>query len=162
MKKPMGTNLEILTVKKADSVEAERICRSITATLPEWFGIAEANEQYAQGCQNREAFLALYDGKEVGLLVLEFPFPNNGNIYWMGIRRDYHGKNIGTCLLEKAEEYCRAQGCTSMTVETLSQNEGDANYLKTYRFYEKSGFKPLFELHTHGPEFAMVYMGKFL
>ena len=154
--------MNTISIEKIDPALAEQICRSITATLPEWFGIPEANERYAQGCLERESFVARLDCKEVGLIVLEFPFPNNANIYWMGVNRDGHGKNIGTKLFEKSEEYCRSRGCESMTVETLSQKESDANYLKTFRFYERAGFKPLFELNTYGVEFAMVYMGKFL
>lgn len=154
--------MSAVTIEKVDPASAERACRSITATLPEWFGIPEANERYAQGCLGRESFVARLEGKEVGLIVLEFPFPNNANIYWMGVNRDCHGKNIGTKLFEKSEKYCGTRGCESMTVETLSQKESDANYLKTFKFYEKTGFKPLFELNTYSPEFAMVYMGKFL
>lgn len=154
--------MSTVIIEKIDPKSAERVCRSITATLPEWFGIPEANERYALGCLERESFVARLDGKEVGLIVLEFPFPNNGNIYWMGVNRDCHRKNIGTKLFEKSEQYCLERGCESITVETLSQKERDANYFKTFNFYEKAGLKPLFELNTYGPEFAMVYMGKFL
>ncbi|MEI6790065.1 MAG: GNAT family N-acetyltransferase [Myxococcaceae bacterium] len=154
--------MSTVIIEKTDPTSAEQICRSITATLPEWFGIPEANERYAQGCLERDSFVARLDGKDVGLIVLEFPFPNNANIYWMGVNRGSHGKNIGTKLFQRSEKYCRSRGCESMTVETLSQKESDANYLKTFKFYEKAGLKPLFELNTYGPEFAMVYMGKFL
>ena len=154
--------MSTITIEAIEPAQASRVCRAITETLPEWFGIPEANARYEAGCLERTSFVAREDGQDVGLIVLEFPFPSNCNIYWMGVRRDFHGKNIGMQLFQKSEEYCRKQGCTSMTVETLSQKEKDENYFKTYRFYEKAGFKPLFELNTYGPEFAMVYMGKFL
>ncbi len=54
------------------------------------------------------------------------------------------------------------KGATSLTVETLSTQESDKNYLKTYHFYEKSEFKPLFNLKPEGYEFTMVYMHKML
>ena len=47
-----------------------------------------------------------------------------------------------------------------MTVETLSPKEQDPNYAKTYRFYCRHGFLPLFELSPYGPEFKMVYLYK--
>ena len=149
-----------INVEEVVPVNAERICRSIADTLPEWFGITEANERYALGCLERESFAARWDGDYVGLIVLEFPFPNNANIYWMAVKKDLHGHSVGTELFSAAEEYCHQRGCESMTVETLSQKQSDANYLKTYRFYEKCGFKPLFELRPYDPENLMVYMHK--
>ncbi len=57
-------------------------------------------------------------------------------------------------------KYCAENGCESITVETLSPKQNDPHYLKTYQFYEKSGFKPLFELSPYGPELLMCYMLK--
>jgi GNAT superfamily N-acetyltransferase len=151
-----------LEIQIIDSPAAEQICRDITADLPEYFGIPEANERYAKGVQDRVSFAAAHHGKYFGLLTLEFPFSNNANIYWMAVLRKYQGSRIGTNLIKSAEEYSRERGCLSVTVETLSPKNADNNYLKTYSFYEKSGYKPLFELNTYGPEFVMVYMQKIL
>ena len=149
-------------IKLIDPSLAEKICRVITADLPEYFGQPEANERYAKGMQDRISFAASYQNQHIGLLTLEFPFPNNGNIYWMAIKREFQGSGVGSQLIEQAESYSRANGCSSLTVETLSPKNADDNYLKTYSFYEKSGYKPLFELNTYGPEFLMVYMQKVL
>jgi GNAT superfamily N-acetyltransferase len=139
---------------------AEKICREITSTLPEWFGIPEANKRYAQGMLERTSFAASINGDDVGLLTLEFPFSNNANVYWMAVKKDHHGKKIGASLIDAAEIYCRNHGYTSLTVETLSPKENDKKYLKTYHFYEEIGFKPIFEMHTYGPDHLMVYMQK--
>ena len=149
-----------VSIESVDPSTALQVCRAIATTLPDWFGIPEANERYENGCLERESFAAKCDGEYVGLIVLEFPFPNNANIYWMAVDKDHHGQNVGTELFAAAQNYCRARGCESVTVETLSPNQSDANYLKTYRFYEKCGFKPLFELMPYGPENLMVYMCK--
>lgn len=159
MKPVSADNLEIQIV---DSPCAEQICRDITADLPEYFGIPEANERYAKGVQDRVSFAAAHNGKYIGLLSLEFPFPNNANIYWMAVLREYQGGGAGTALIRHAEDYSRDRGCLSVTVETLSPKNADNNYLKTYSFYEKSGYKPLFELNTYGPDFLMVYLQKIL
>jgi hypothetical protein len=50
----------------------------------------------------------------------------------------------------------------TMTVETLAPQESDENYLKTYHFYEKTGFIPLLNLKPQDYEWNMVYMVKFL
>ena len=149
-------------VKLIDPSCAEKICREITADLPEYFGLPEANERYAKGMEERISFAATYQNQHIGLLTLEFPFPNNGNIYWMAIKREFQGSGVGSQLIEQAESYSRENGCSSLTVETLSTKNADENYLRTYHFYEQSGFKPLFELNTYGPEFLMVYMHKIL
>ncbi len=139
---------------------AEQLCRDLASGLPEWFGIASANERYAKGCLERTSFAAKSDNEFMGMITLEFPFPNNANIYWMAVKRKYHGKNIGHQLVEAAQKYCLGRGCQSITVETLSPKQKDPHYLKTYQFYEKCGFKPLFELNPYGPDLLMCYMLK--
>lgn len=150
----------MLVIKQVLPLEAKQICESITETLPEWFGIAEANERYAQGMLTRTSFAACLEDKFVGLVTLEFPYPNNANIYWMGVKKDYHHRGIGSQLIRYAENYCREHKFTSLTVETLSPKHNNINYNKTYVFYEKFGFKPLFELSPYDPELIMVYMQK--
>lgn len=148
-------NIQIVTPE-----QAEEICRYIITTLPEWFGIPEANERYAKGCLLRTSFAAYLDEKNVGMITLEFPFSQNANIYWLAVDKNYHGKLIGTLLLQKAEQYCFEKGYFSLTVETLSPKHQDRSYLKTYQFYENNGFKPLFELQPYGSDYTMVYMQK--
>lgn len=153
-------NLNSYPIARLDALTAEETCRSITATLPEWFGIPEANDRYAIGVRERTSFGIAFDGHYVGMITIEFPFSNNANIYWMGIVKKYHGQGIGLTLLRHVEKFCREQHCQSLTVETLSSRENDANYLMTYQFYIKAGFQPLFELHTYGPDYLMVYLQK--
>lgn len=141
---------------------SEQACRDITATLPEWFGIPEANERYAKGVGERLSIGYRENGICIGLLTLEFPFPKTANIYWMGVKKEHHHRGIGQALLHHAESLCLEKDIHSLTVETLSPKEADINYLKTAEFYFKNHFKPLFELHTYGPEFAMIYLNKVL
>lgn len=142
--------------------EAERACRKISASLPEWFGIPEANERYAEGVRTRLALGYLVNNICVGMISLEFPFENSANIYWMGVNNDWHFHGIGKALLRFAEIICLKREVYSISVETLSPKENDDNYLKTYRFYTNKGFRPLFELNTYGPEYLMVYLNKVL
>lgn len=149
-----------LKIECVSGTLAEKICRAITTTLPEWFGIPEANERYAKGMLERISIAAVVNNDYVGMITLEFSYPNNGNIYWMAVKKEHHGLKIGAALMRAAENYCLEHGCGSLTVETLSPKQGDPHYLKTYHFYEKFGFNPLFEMHTYGPENLMVYMQK--
>jgi GNAT superfamily N-acetyltransferase len=149
-----------LTFHLLNASESEKVCRELTHTLPEYFGIQEANERYAKGVRELLTFGAKHNGIYLGLISLETHFSNNANIYWMAVRKEYHGQGIGCSLLKYAEAYCSKKQFGSMTVETLSPAEKDPNYLKTYDFYQRNGFEPLFELNTYGPDFKMVYLYK--
>lgn len=139
---------------------AHDLCKVITQDLPEWFGQDEANLHYAQGILTRTSFAAIFEGKHVGLITLEFPYPSNVNIYWLGILKTFHNQGLGKQLILAAEKYAAKKGAKSLTVETLSPIENDINYNKTYNFYLKNGFSPLFDLKPYGPEQNMVYMYK--
>jgi GNAT superfamily N-acetyltransferase len=149
-------------IKIIEPVIAASVCRNITSTLPEWFGIPEANERYEKGMLERVSLVASIDDDYIGLIALEMQFPNNVNIYWMAVQKKYHGQGVGTSLIEAAEKYCHDRGYNSMTVETVSSKQNDRNYLKTYNFYKKIGFVPLFEMYTYGPDNLMVYMQKII
>ena len=137
---------------------AEELCRQITVDLPEWFGLPECNEHYAKGVRNRTNFAIRRDENYLGLLSLDFPYPKNSNIYWMGVFRQYHGQGLGHKLIQEAIRYSITQSAITITVETLAPTESDTNYLNTYYFYEREGFNPLFNLKPSGYEWNMVYM----
>ena len=119
---------------------AEELCRKITADLPEYFGLPEINEHYAVGVASRHNFAAQIGNQYVGLISVEFPYPNNCNIYWMGVLCEFHNKSVGSELIKAAIKLAEANWVITMTVETLAPNVVDENYLKTYNFYKKNGF----------------------
>ena len=141
---------------------AEGLCRKITADLPEYFGLPEVNEHYAIGVRSRSNLAAKAGEEYVGLISIDFPYPENANIYWMGILRQYHRTGIGKILSYEAFKQAKNRGAKTISVETLSPEEADENYLKTYRFYKSLGFAPLFNLKPEGYEWNMVYMLKSL
>lgn len=149
-----------LSIHSLNNDEAENGCRKITDSLPEYFGIPEANERYAKGVRELTTFGAILNGICIGLIACETPFPNNMNIYWMAVKKEYLGQGVGTALLKYAEVYFSKKQFETMTVETLSPSENDPNYMKTYAFYTQNEFEPLFELNTYGPDFKMVYLYK--
>lgn len=156
------SKIKNMHIKMIEPAFAKEICRTLTSTLPGWFDIQEANARYEQGMGDRLSFAACLGNDFIGMITLEFPYPENANIYWMAVAHQYHNKNVGKKLLATAENYCRENGYTTLTVETLSPKQNNENYLKTYSFYEKSGFKPLFDLNTYDRENRMVYLQKTL
>lgn len=137
---------------------AKELHRKITKDLPEYFGLPECNEEYINGIVTRTNFAAKVGEDYVGLLSLDFPYPNNSNIYWMGVLRSFHNQGIGFSLVQDAVIYARNQKAETMTVETLAPEECDENYSKTYQFYLKAGFSPMFNLKPLNYEWNMVYM----
>lgn len=143
--------------------EREQICAEIIATLPHWFGIAEANASYIEGVRSKDAFVVRdTTGTPIAMLSLNHPYPANVDIYWVGVRPDYHRKGLGKALFEAALARARELGCKTMTVETLSDKDPDAGYAKTRAFYLSMGFHPLFGLNPYGDHSPMVYMAKIL
>lgn len=154
-------NAEI-EIEEIDQNQAETLCRNITNDLPEYFGISSANEQYFKGVRSCRNLAAKIGDQYVGLLSLNFPYANNSNIYWMAVFKDHQSIGVGGKLMEEACELARKSNATTMTVETLSPDESDENYLKTYQFYQSSGFKPLIKLKPEDYEWNMIYMVKYL
>ncbi|KTC76960.1 GNAT family N-acetyltransferase [Legionella brunensis] len=150
------------SIELASAESAEKLCRKISADLPEYFGLPECNESYAKGVHSCVNFIVTVDSLAVGLLSLSFPYPANCNLYWMGILKNYQRQGLGRLLLQKACTYARQCQAQTMTVETLAPCEADKNYLRTYRFYETTGFHPLFNLRPQNYTWDMVYMVKSL
>lgn len=139
---------------------ASKLCLKIAGDLPDFFGLLDANEFYAKGVQKRINFAAKIDREYVGLLSLDFPYPESASIYWLGVMRLYHRKKIGKSLISQAEKFALEKGVQYLTVETLSPVQNDENYRRTYMFYQSSGFVPMFDLKPEGFEHTMVYMIK--
>jgi len=142
--------------------KAEELCRRITKDLPEYFGLPECNKAYAMGVRSRHNLAAKIDNHYVGLISLDFPYPNNGNIYWMAVLRRYQKQGVGHELVDAACRLAKEKGANTITVESLSPQEADENYLKTYQFYLSTGFQPLLNLKPQSHEWKMVYMAKYL
>ncbi|KTD24110.1 GNAT family N-acetyltransferase [Legionella maceachernii] len=150
----------MITIENITAELAESLCRKITADLPEYFGLPEANEHYAQGVKAYANFAAKKNGNYIGLISINFPYPNNANIYWMAVLRAFHRQTIGEQLIDAACEFAKKHEAKTMTVETLSPSEKEENYMKTYQFYQSTGFIPLFNLKPQEYEWDMVYMVK--
>lgn len=56
--------------------------------------------------------------------------------------------------------WLRAKQAQTITLETVSPKDNNEDYLKTYNFYLKNGFVPLFDLKPQDCEWNAVYMVK--
>lgn len=124
------------------------ICRTILESVPEWFGIPEANDDYVAQADRTPTTVASIDGRDVGLLNLVHHSPYAAEVHLMAVVREHHRRGIGRRLLEHAERQLAWAGVEFLQVKTLSPSRKDPNYERTRAFYLAYGFRVLEEFPT--------------
>jgi ribosomal protein S18 acetylase RimI-like enzyme len=74
----------------------------LTASLPQWFGLRNANSKYAMQAQVLDGYIAESGGARCGLLLLKYHSPTSAEVYWMGVDPACHRKGVGRALMEAA------------------------------------------------------------
>ena len=133
----------MIVTQANDPAIIRETCISITTTIPEWFGQPAANERYAREIGDCDCFLAEQDGEEIGLIALRYHFDVTAEIWWLGVKRDYHRSGAGRALVEASNERAIGKGCRNIVLETLSPEHPDPGYAMTRAFYSALGFRPL-------------------
>ncbi|HUB12043.1 MAG TPA: GNAT family N-acetyltransferase [Acetobacteraceae bacterium] len=119
------------------------ICRDILCALPEWFGLADAIEDYARNVAALPMFGAATDGAIVGFLALKVHTPSAAEAYVLGIKKPWQRQGIGRQLFAAAEAWCRERAIRFLTVKTLAASHPDPFYARTRAFYDSIGLLPL-------------------
>ena len=98
-------------IRRVDSPEEKRrISREILESLPEWFGIPEAREEYIAESAGQTFFAAEKDGSAVGFLCLKQTGPKAVELAVMGVCREYHRRGCGRALFAAARDRHRTGG----------------------------------------------------
>jgi GNAT superfamily N-acetyltransferase len=121
-------------------------CAELLATVPHWFGIAEANEEYRRVADRCPTAVAMDDGQAVGFLTAVRHSPHAAELHVMAVRPERHRNGIGRMLVAAAEDRLRSEGIEYLQVKTLSASAGDKPYLGTLAFYIALGFRVLEEM----------------
>lgn len=124
--------------------EKKRIARSVLEALPEWFGIAEAREEYIAESAG-QLFFADYeeaDGSdcEAGFLCLKKTGEATMELAVMGVRKEYHRQGIGRKLFEAAKASAAEEGTSFLQVKTVQMGRYQ-EYDETNLFYQSLGFQ---------------------
>ena len=142
--------MQVRAVK--DPAERSQHCRALTALLPGWFALPEANEHYATGIAGLDCFGAFdATGTCRGLVALKPHFADALEVWWLAVDPGWHGRGVGTALMAAADGAARDLGRGDLIVMTLSPESDDSGYAATRAFYEARGFRPLIAME-HGPE----------
>lgn len=136
------------------------MCRSILAELPEWFGIPEANDDYAEHADRHAGVIAELASAPIGITTIVRHSAASAEVYLMAVRPDVHRSGVGTAMLRHAEQRLAADGVRFLQVKTLSAAHPDAGYELTRRFYRAYGFVELEEFAelwgTANPALQMI------
>ena len=125
---------------------AGAVCREILEGLPEWFGVPQAIEAYAQAAEKKRTVGCLVEGKVAGFAVLRHTSPVASEIYVMAVRKPLQRRGIGRRLVDVAAQWTLNHGRRFLLAKTLGPSVPSDAYASTRRFYEAMGFLPLEEL----------------
>jgi GNAT superfamily N-acetyltransferase len=128
-----------VTSPKQKSAIAETVLRG----LPDWFGIEESTVRYIREAAGLFLLCAFENGEPVGFLTIQENFSCTCEIHVMGILKNRHRTGIGRELILKSTQRYRKLGFHYMTVKTLAEPAGGAEYASTRAFYKAMGFLPL-------------------
>ena len=120
----------------------EVIARTILESLPDWFGIPEATEEYIADSKGRPFFCAYADDVPVCFLYLKEPGRHTVELAVMGVLKDFHRQGVGRKLFAEAKNEAKRLGYSFVQVKTVQMGRYDI-YDDTNRFYLSLGFKEL-------------------
>ena len=146
-----------LTIRRASESDVEK-CLEIAMELREWFNEAGLRTM-SSDLRVHETYVAeLSNVGIVGFIVLR-ERSSVMEILWLAVRKEFHGRGIGTRLVKFAEELARTRGCKILMVKTSGSKDYEP-YIRTRKFYEKLGFIQLEKIDPYPGwnEPAIIYV----
>lgn len=138
----MNTN-SITIALEHDPDAKQRLVRDLLASLPDWFGLPEANARFAAEARGLPMFVARSAAEAVGIATLRQHFPATAELHLIAVKPGHHRHGIGQRLIQAIADHLRPTATRHLTVKTLAPSAGDLAYARTHRFYAAQGFLPL-------------------
>ena len=88
----------------------EVIARTILESLPDWFGIPEATEEYIADSKGRPFVCAYADDVPVGFLYLKETGRHTVELAVMGVLKEFHRQGVGRKLFAEAKNEAKRLG----------------------------------------------------
>lgn len=124
----------------------KELCRSVLESLPDWFGIPRAIDDYVAEVGALPVFAVGADGRDAGFVALRESFEHACEIYVMGVMPALHRRGMGRALMQAATDFATSHGYRVLYVKTLGPSRESEHYAATRMFYEATGFVALEEL----------------
>ncbi len=155
----MNVTIEIRKLAHTDIPE----CRRILYSLPDWFGIEEANRAYIESLQTLPGAVVRVGDAIVGFIALTEHTPQSIEIHVIAVEQEYHRRGVGRKMIKWCEDWCRSRDIPWLHVKTRGPSTPDPQYERTRQFYISCGFESLFEsLTLWGPQNAALILVKHL
>ncbi len=154
----LASNLSIRPLAEGDAIVCEKILRS----LPDWFGIESSIVEYRRALDVLETYVAEVNAELVGFLALNRHNEHTSEIHVMAVLERFHGRGIGSALLEHVERRLRSHSVEYLEVKTLGPSRRDPHYERTRRFYSARGFRAIEETNLWGKENPCLILVKHL
>jgi len=135
-------------------------CAQVIGLLPDWFGQPVSNERYVREIADKDVFSAFVEDELAGLVALKYHFGSTAELWWLGLKPEFHRRGIGTSLVNVATMRARERGCRHLAVMTISEWSDDEFYRRTRLFYQRLGFHPFVEFNETDPLNPMMWMIK--
>lgn len=130
-----------IIIQVENSEEKEKIVSEVLSDLPEWFGLPESTRDYIRDSRDLPLWAARNDERIIGFITLSESSKDTGELHCMGVRKAYHGKNIGNKLYNALEQYAKNK-YKYLQVKTVDEGYYK-EYDQTIAFYKKMGFSKL-------------------
>lgn len=134
--------MKILKIEQVD--QKLKIAKEILEMLPEWFGSAEAVNDYILNINKLDFWSALTDENIIaGFIALKIHYDTTGDIYVFAVNKSFQNKGYGKALLITAENHCINLNCKRIIIKTLDEKVKYQPYLETLNFYIHMGYEKM-------------------
>ena len=117
-------------------------------------GLIKHNTPFLEGIpKSQVGYYAMEEGVKVGGVIADL-WGHWLLIKFLWVDDSMRGKQVGSQLLQRLEEYARSQGCTSSLVDTLS--------FQAKPFYEKHGYQCQMVLENYPLDSSLAFLTKSL
>ena len=115
-------------------------------------GLIKHNTPFLEGIpKSQVAYYAMEGDVKVGGVIADL-WGNWLLIKFLWVDDSMRGKQVGSQLLQRLEEYAQSQGCTSSLVDTLS--------FQAKPFYEKHGYQCQMVLENYPLDSSLAFLTK--
>jgi GNAT superfamily N-acetyltransferase len=138
-------------------------CERILRSLPQWFEVEEAIEQYGVDSARYPTF-AVWRGREmIGFGTVRKHYGVTWELHCLAIHVDWLGMGLGGRLVRRVEQWVRERGGRYLQVKTVGPSHPSREYKGTRAFYARQGYEPLEEfIGLWGPRCPCLQMIKYL